>query len=282
MNILLLALAIVLAVAIILVLLFNFSPAFKRTFGKYFYNWLYGLKWGQARTNNYGYGPASPEAQAYSKDEQFQLQLYRELSLSIGEAAWRGKVVLEVGCGRGGGLHFLHRLLGTAHTHGLDFSHNAIRACQEGYAADKERLHFVQGDALSLPYDGGLMDIVFNVESSHIYSDQAQFLREVARVLKPGGLFIIADYRALRDALQRFRDEVKAAGLEPVSERDISQEVLAACKGDSARRESLILGAAPAFARNYLREFAMTDQSREFLHFQERYLYFIMVFRKPG
>lgn len=282
MKILLLILAILVAAAFVLILLFNFSPAFKRTFGKYFYNWLYGLKWGKARTNNYGYGPAGPEAQAQGGDEQFQLQLYRELSLSIGDAAWQGKVVLEVGCGRGGGLRFLHGILQTAHTHGLDFSHNAIQDCQQTFAADKDRLHFVQGDALSLPYDRASMDIVFNVESSHIYSDQAQFLREVSRLLKPGGHFVIADYRALGEPLQRFRDDVAAAGLQPVSERNISSEVLAACKGDSARREALIIGAAPGFARNYLREFAMTDKSKEFQHFQERYLYFIMVFQKPA
>jgi ubiquinone/menaquinone biosynthesis C-methylase UbiE len=279
MKIVLFLLAFLVFTGVVIVLLFNFSPGFKRTFGKYFYNWLYGLKWGKARTNNYGYGPAGPEATQYNSDEKHQIQLYREVAASIGDAEWKDRIVLEVGCGRGGGLHFLHHLVHPAHTHGLDFSLNAISNCQEVFAQDKERLHFVQGDAMSLPFDRDGFDIVFNVESSHIYSDQAKFLREVARILKPEGQFLIADYRPLGAGLQQFRDAAQAAGLNLVMERNISKEVLVSCKADTARREALIVN-APAFARNYLQEFAMTDKSKEFAHFEERYYYFLMVFRK--
>lgn len=280
MKIVLILLAIPLGLALVFILLFNFSPGFKRTFGKYFYNWLYGLKWGVARTNNYVYGPAGPEATAYSPDERYQIQLYREVAASIGDAAWNGLVVLEVGCGRGGGLHFLHQLLKTAETNGLDFSQNAISNCQSQYAKDKDRLHFIQGDAMSLPFDEKGFDIVFNVESSHIYSDQAQFLREAARVLKPGGRFLIADYRTKGEGVQKFLNEAKAAGFVLQQERNISKAVLVACKEDTARREALIAN-APGFSRNYLKEFAMTDKSKEFAHFEERYHYFLYVFQKP-
>jgi SAM-dependent methyltransferase len=279
MKFFLLILAVLVLIAVVFVLLFNFSPGFKRTFGKYFYNWLYGLKWGKARTNNYGFGPAGTEAIQYSPDERYQIQLYRELAQSIGDAAWKDQIVLEVGCGRGGGLHFLHRQVQPAHTHGLDFSQNAINSCQSEFVAEKDRLHFVQGDAMSLPFDKGEFDIVFNVESSHIYSDQAKFLREVARIMKPNARFLIADYRHLGEGLQKFRDDAKAAGLEMVSERNISKAVLIACKADTARREALV-SQAPAFARNYLLEFCMTDKSKEYMHFEERYYYFMMEFRK--
>jgi SAM-dependent methyltransferase len=134
---------------------------------------------------------------------------------------------------------------------------------------------------MSLPFDKEGFDIVFNVESSHIYSDQAQFLREVTRILKPDGKFLIADYRPLGEGMRRFLHDVEAAGLELVSERNISKEVLAACKADTARRETLI-AEAPGFSRNYLKEFAMTDKSKEFVHFEERYYYFLMVFQKTG
>lgn len=262
-----------------LLLLFNFSPSFKRTFGKYFYNWLYGLQWGATRTNNYGYGPAGTEASTYAHDERYQLQLYREIARALGDENWRAKTVLEVGCGRGGGLHFLVQLLEPHHTSGLDFSHNAISNCTAQYAKDKERLHFMQGDAMDLPFDAGAFDIVFNAESSHIYSDQARFLREVARVLRPGGYFVIADYRTAGEGIARFRADVQAAGLHLLNERNISKEVLVACKEDTARREALV-ARAPSFARNYLKEFAMTDSSKEFENFERDYSYFIMVFQK--
>jgi ubiquinone/menaquinone biosynthesis C-methylase UbiE len=264
---------------VVLMLLFNFSPAFKRTFGKYFYNWLYGLKWGVTRTNNYGYGPAGAEATAYAPEEKYQIQLYRELAAALGDANWHAKTVLEVGCGRGGGLHFLFQLLHPGHTSGLDFSQNAISDCQLTFAKDKERLHFMQGDAMALPFDAAAFDIVFNAESSHIYSDQAKFLREVARVLRTDGHFVIADYRTAGEGIARFKAEAQAAGLTLQTERSISKDVLAACKADTARREALV-AQAPAFARNYLMEYVMADGTKEFQNFERDYSYFIMVFGK--
>lgn len=264
---------------VVLVLLFNFSPAFKRTFGKYFYNWLYGLQWGTTRTNNYGYGPAGPEASAYAPDERYQVQLYRELAAALGDANWKAKTVLEVGCGRGGGLHFLFQLLQPGHTTGLDFSQNATADNQRNYHKDQETLHFVQGDALQLPFDATAFDIVFNVESSHIYSDQSKFLREVVRVLRSGGHFVIADYRTAGEGLARFKADAQAAGLTLQSERNISKDVLMACKADTARREALV-AKAPAFARNYLMEYVMADGTKEFQNFERDYSYFVMVFQK--
>lgn len=279
MKILLFSVAVPLAMASLIVLLFRYSPGFKRTFGKYFYNWLYGLKWGKARTNNYGYAPASEAAAAYSQEEKYQIQLYQEVITEVGESAWKGRAILEVGCGRGGGLHFLHQSVQPSHAHGLDFSTNAIRSCKSAFAAHAASLHFIQGDAMALPFDSHTLDIVFNVESSHIYSDQARFLEEVARVLKPGGTFLIADYRPLGQPMQRLREQVAAAGLMLLAERDIGKQVLAACREDTQRREALIAN-APAFSRSYLREFAMTGASKEFERFEQRYCYFLMAFQK--
>ena len=186
---------------------------------------------------------------------------------------------MEVGCGRGGGLHFLFQLLHPGHTSGLDFSQNATTDNQQHYAKDKEFLHFVQGDALQLPFDASAFDIVFNVESSHIYSDQSKFLREVVRVLHAGGNFVIADYRTAGEGLARFKADAQAAGLSLVSERNISKDVLAACKADTARREALV-AKAPAFSRNYLKEYVMADGTKEFQNFERDYSYFVMVWQK--
>lgn len=267
------------ALVLLLLLLFLFSPGFKRRFGKYFYNWLFGLKWAETRTTNYGYAPVSPETVAHSEAEKYQLELYRAMAASVGDAAWEGKEVLEVGCGRGGGIHFLYKLLKPKRATGLDFSHNAIRDNQLHFAAEEEGLRFVQGDSAAIPFEPSSFGIVFNVESSHIYSAQGTFLKEAARVLKPGGSLIIADYRRRGDAVERLKVEAKAAGLTLTQDRCINAEVLAACKADTERRAAL-LKVAPAFSRGYLKEFAMTHDSREYAHFDRDYYYFIMVFEK--
>ena len=56
-------------------------------------------------------------------------------------------------------------------------------------------LTFVQGDAQKLPFSAQSLDAVINVEASHCYPNFPGFLAEVARVLRPGGHFLYADFR---------------------------------------------------------------------------------------
>lgn len=272
----LLFLAVVLGVLIYLALNHD---GFKKLIGKYFYNWLYGLKWGLTDTNNYGYAPTVPRIDEAAGEEKYQAQLYWELAATIPEAEWKTLSVLEVGCGRGGGLRYLTSLLQPKQVTGLDFSQNAINFCNKRNRELDQRVHYVQGDAHELPFKRGEFDVVINVESSHIYQDQAKFFKEVFRVLKPGGRFLIADYRKHNEGMHTLRSEMTAPGFSVESERDISENVLQACQADEARRRKLI-AVAPSFLSNYLNEFAMTTDSKEFKGFRETYQYFIIQAKK--
>ena len=53
----------------------------------------------------------------------------------------------------------------------------------------------MHGNAESLPFADESFDAVINVEASHGYPDFPRFLAEVARVLRPGGHFLYADFR---------------------------------------------------------------------------------------
>ena len=55
-------------------------------------------------------------------------------------------------------------------------------------------------------------DQVINVESSHCYGNFAKFAQEVHQVLKPGGYFIITDFREIGH-LKQFEDDIRASGL---------------------------------------------------------------------
>ena len=80
---------------------------------------------------------------------------------------------------------------------GLDSSRHAIRFCQAHYAALRH-VGFVRGHALQLPFADSSFDLVINVEASHAYRNDAAFLREVKRVLRPRGRFLYADHRTRR------------------------------------------------------------------------------------
>lgn len=59
---------------------------------------------------------------------------------------------------------------------------------------------FQEADAEHLPFAGASFDRVTCRIAAHHFPDMAQFAREVARVLKPGGLFLLIDCMAPSDS----------------------------------------------------------------------------------
>jgi SAM-dependent methyltransferase len=208
------------------------------------YDLLYSLRWGETTTNNYGFAPAEA-----GDPECFQLQMYGELLNLLGTTAPGARIerVLEISCGRGGGLrHVASRLRHAKHVIGLDFSTHAIRFCRTRYVA-LPNVGFVRGHALQLPFPDGAFDLVINVEASHAYGDDAAFLREVRRVLRTGGRLLYADHRTRRK-VPGLEQRLRAAGLTgPLL--DITPNVVRACDLDSARRRALIRSGLPRWCR---------------------------------
>ena len=111
------------------------------------------------------------------------IQLYHHVASQV---ELRGRDVLEVSCGHGGGASWITRTMQPASYTGLDLNPTGVRFCQQRHQVPG--LKFIQGDAQKLPFADNSLDAVINVEASHCYPDFPGFLREVARVLKPGGL----------------------------------------------------------------------------------------------
>jgi ubiquinone/menaquinone biosynthesis C-methylase UbiE len=102
--------------------------------------------------------------------------------------------ILDVGCGTG-------RLLGRAGDRwpnarlvGVDVASNMIAEAKGKYR-DDARFRFEVGDAAALPLTPDSIDVAFSTLSFHHWGDQAGGLRQVARVLRLGGLFVLADIR---------------------------------------------------------------------------------------
>lgn len=106
--------------------------------------------------------------------------------LGLGE----GQVVLDLGCGPGDGCA---RIASTGATAiGLDYSQGMLKAAR-GEAALNGRL--VRGDAGRLPFIDGAFDVVVCTNSFHHYPAHFAALKEMRRVLKPGGVLALADPR---------------------------------------------------------------------------------------
>lgn len=103
-----------------------------------------------------------------------------------------GQRVLEIGCGRGVGLKILLGL-GAADVLGIDVDPRMIRLAQERLAGKGSRARTEIGDAEAIQAPDASFDSVFDFGILHHVPGWPRALREVARVLRPGGTFYFED-----------------------------------------------------------------------------------------
>jgi len=184
------------------------------------------------------------------------IQLYHHVATQV---MLRGKDVLEVSCGHGGGAAYLARTLQPQSYTALDLNPAGIRFCRKRHQV--EGLNFVEGDAENLPFEANTFDAVVNVEASHCYEGFRRFLTEVARVLRPGGYLLYADFR-FNDRMAEWDREFSSGPLHVLGSRNINAEVLRGMKRNSSRSTDLIARHLPKFLHSLGRDFAGTSGSR--------------------
>lgn len=104
---------------------------------------------------------------------------------------------LEVGPGPGYlGLEWLKKTVGTRLTV-LEISANMIELSRNNAREYGllERISYVEGNALSMPFDECRFDAVFSNGSMHEWEDPLKVFSEMIRVLKRGGRFFVSDLR---------------------------------------------------------------------------------------
>jgi len=194
------------------------------------------------------------------------IQLYHHVATQTG---LRGKDILEVSCGHGGGASWITRTLQPARYTGLDLNPTGIQFCRDRHQVPN--LTFVQGDAQNLPFPDHSFDAVINVEASHCYPSFPAFLAEVARLLRPGGHFLYTDFR-FRDDISAWETAIAAAPLTLIQTRDIRAEVLRGMELNAARNHALIRDRLPSFLHSLGRDFAGVPGSRVYTALQTQEL----------
>ena len=110
------------------------------------------------------------------------------------------KKILEIGCGNGMQAIYISLNYKPLTIIGIDLNNSNIAiANNEKIEATVNNVTFYVDDAQNLKnIPSGSIDTMLNIESAFHYPDKKAFLKEVHRVLKPGGEFLIADILSTR------------------------------------------------------------------------------------
>lgn len=103
-----------------------------------------------------------------------------------------GQKYLDVGCGNGAAPIHIAQTFGLDVT-GVDVDPEQIEAARTK-GKEVENARFMTMDGTQLPFSEGEFDIVFTNKVTHHIPNWQEALKEMARVLKPGGYLIYSDF----------------------------------------------------------------------------------------
>jgi ubiquinone/menaquinone biosynthesis C-methylase UbiE len=101
--------------------------------------------------------------------------------------------ILDVGCGGGRTVGKLAAIATQGKVYGIDFSEESVAASKRTNAQwiDLGRVEIRHSAVSQLPFADGIFDLVTAVETHFWWADLPGGMREVLRVLKPGGTLIV-------------------------------------------------------------------------------------------
>jgi SAM-dependent methyltransferase len=101
-----------------------------------------------------------------------------------------GKKIADIACGTGYGTRLL-ATAGARSVHGMDLSEDAVAFCREHNAAPNVTYEAGNAQKLSAISDGEF-DVVISFETIEHLPDVEAYLDEMARILRPGGTFLVS------------------------------------------------------------------------------------------
>lgn len=121
-------------------------------------------------------------------------------------------IILDVGCGGGRTIHRMAAIATAGKIFGIDYSADCV-AWSKAYNAhliQEGRVEILQAVVNEIPYKDNYFDLVTAVETIYFWSDLAECLQEIKRVLKPAGKLIIIN-EVYKSELFRERNETYTA-----------------------------------------------------------------------
>ena len=128
----------------------------------------------------------------YKSLDEHRYKVHQRLLPALEVEKTRGLRVLEIGCGCGSEAERFARA-GARYT-GIDLTDMAIRLSRKRFQLARLKGTFLQGDAEDLPFPDDSFEVVYSHGVLHHTPDTAASIREVYRVLVPGGRTVVMLY----------------------------------------------------------------------------------------
>ena len=163
--------------------------------------------------------------------------------------------VLDIGCGGGATLKRMSGYIKTGHLTGVDYSKVSVSLTQELNKIDIQngKMEVLESSVENLPFQDGAFDKIITVESFYFWPNPLESLKEVFRVLKEGGTFLlvaeiyqkeglgqeavenVARYHLLNPTPEEFQEMFEQAGFSGVRIHTKEGEDWICVEGDRGR-----------------------------------------------
>lgn len=194
------------------------SDSVARSYDQWTEDGILEFYWGEhIHLGHYGSPPQQKDFLAAKSDFVHEMVRWGDL-----EQRPSGTTVLDVGCGIGGSSRILAQDYGFAVT-GITISPHQVQRAQQ-LTPQNLNVQFQVDDAMALSFPDASFDVVWSIEAGPHMPDKAVFARELLRVLKPGGVLVVADWNQ-RDVRATSQNGNRQTPLN-IWERPVMQQLL--------------------------------------------------------
>jgi SAM-dependent methyltransferase len=142
-------------------------------------------------TNHEPLGERVIESHYFDTPGKYLIYLFHKATYQFADSYIKDKVVLDYGCGTGYGSHIMSP--SAKKVIGVDISADAVDYADSHY--QNENLSFLMindSHERTLPFENDFFDVVTSFQVIEHIKDPVCYLKEIQRVLKPGGVFLCA------------------------------------------------------------------------------------------
>ncbi|MBC8275304.1 MAG: class I SAM-dependent methyltransferase [Chloroflexi bacterium] len=122
--------------------------------------------------------------------------------------------ILDVGCGGGKTVNTLANRAAEGKVYGIDYSEACVAVASKTNKrfVDAGRVEILHASVASLPFPDDFFDLVTVVEAYYFFPDLIDNLKEIRRVLKPGGSVMLINECYRHDAFEKRNAKWATAG----------------------------------------------------------------------